>query len=318
MSSFRQTVGTLTGLLLASSIPLLHAQVPAGNQINQAVPAGANQVANQAAATPQLPFPALTPQQQQEIDQHLLQWQARSQGTKTLETKYVRWHFDQQKAAAGVPAHRAEGQIKYSSPDKGLFRDDSIVFYTGMKEQKPQFAGDKNRPGDYWVCNGREVVQYDRGKQKCTVLTLPAEMQGTQIFNSPLPFVFNLDAAQIKQRFWVRSLPSPKPNTILIEAWPRKQNDRAQYKLVQVALNPNYDIEALIIYAPNFNVRTAQNYDQYEFSKPKRNSITAGLRQNWLGNFIPQQPPKGWEVVRENFAGPPQVAGQPPAQQPIR
>lgn len=315
MDFFRHAVVT-TGLVLASLLSSASAQQPATQQPTARQQAA--QAGNQAARAPQLPFPALNAQQQQEVDQLLLQWQNRSRGTRTLETRYVRWRFDQQKAPAGIPAHRAEGQLKYATPDKGLFRDDSIVYYVGMDAKKPQFKADPKRPGDYWVCTGKEIVQYDQAELKCTVMALPPEMQGVQIFNSPLPFVFNLDAAQIKERFWVRTLPPQKPNTYLIEAWPRKQNDRAQYKVVHISLDANYDVLGLVVYAPNYDVRMANNYDLYEFNKVKRNGITAGFMNGWLKNFIPQQPPKGWEVVREKFLGPAQVAGQPPAQPPLR
>ncbi|MEL6106056.1 MAG: TIGR03009 domain-containing protein [Planctomycetota bacterium] len=318
MDFFRPPM-VVTGLVVTTLLSSAQAQQPVQQQTTQQ--ATARQQATQAgsqATGPQLPFPALNAQQQQELDQHLLQWQNRSRGTRTLETRYVRWRFDQKDAPAGIPAHRAEGQLKYATPDKGLFRDDSIVFYVGMEANKPQFKADPRKPGDYWVCNGKEIVRYDQAELKCTVMALPPEMQGVQIFNSPLPFVFNLNAAQIKERFWIRTLPAQQPNTYLIEAWPRKQNDRAQYKVVHVSLSSNYDVLGLVVYAPNYDVRTANNYDLYEFTKVKRNGITAGFMNGWLKNFIPQQPPKGWEVVHEKFLGPAQVAGQPPAQPPLR
>ena len=267
------------------------------------------QAANQAAAPAGQPFPALTPQQQAQLDQVLKAWESKSQATNTLECKFERWHFDLMAAPAGVHAHKATGEIKYANPDKGLFRVDSMMFYKGMQEGKPQYGPNPNEYGEYWVCNGVELIEYERGKKKCNVQSLPPNMQGTQIFNSPLPFVFNLDAAKIKQRYWVKLMQSPKPNTFLIQAWPKLQEDRAQYKMVQVVLSADFEPEVLLMYAPNFDRKLAPQWDHYEFSDVKRNAIGAEIKQ-FMGNFIPKQPPKDWEITRQTFL-PPQIANGP-------
>ncbi|WP_235908582.1 TIGR03009 domain-containing protein [Roseiconus nitratireducens] len=269
----------------------------------------AQQPQTAAPAAVKQPFDPLPAEKQAELDQILLKWQEQSQGTRTLECKFERWHYDLLAAPAGVHAHKAEGFVAYAKPDKGVFRVDNILFYNGMKDQKPQYGADPTKQGEYWVCNGTELIEYDRGEKKCTVQTLPENMRGQQIFNSPLPFVFNLDAAEIKQRYWIRTLKSPKPNTFLIEAWPKRQEDRAQYKTVQVVLNQQFEPEVLIMYAPNFHAKLAPQWDHYQFSNVKRNALTATLRQ-FMGNFIPKKPPSDWEVVRENFV-PPQIANQP-------
>jgi len=282
----------------------------------------ANQQANQQAAPASngaatQPFPPLNATEQAKLDQVLLAWQQQSQGTKTLECKFERWHFDLLAAPAGVHAHKAEGEIKYANPDKGLFRVDSLLFYKGMKDDMPQYGPIANKYGEYWVCNGVELIEYNREEKRCTVQKLPPNMQGQQIFNSPLPFVFNLDAQQIKQRYWVRTQPSPEPNTYLIQAFPKRQEDRAQYKMVQVVLDQSFEPKVLQMYAPNFHEKLAPQWDHYEFSDVKRNALTAGFRQ-FLGNFIPKAPPSTWEVVREDFV--PQIADGQPAvpQQPAQ
>lgn len=267
--------------------------------------------ANQQVA-PKTPFEPLNPQQQARLDQLLLAWQQQSQATKTLECDFERWEFDLNAAPAGVHAKKGKGVIKYGNPDKGLFRVDELLVFKGMKDNKPQYGADPSAHGGYWVCTGEEVHSYDRSEKKCTILELPQNMQGTQIFNSPLPFVFNLDAQQIKQRYWVRSIDSPKPNTYLIEAWPKTQQDRAQYRMVQIVLNQQFDPEALIMYAPNFNAKFAPEWDHYEFKNVKRNAVGAGV-QSFFGNFIPQRIPMGWKVEREKM-GQDQVAQQPGGQ----
>ncbi|MCD0459661.1 TIGR03009 domain-containing protein [Roseiconus lacunae] len=283
-------LGVLSGLLIA--VPKLDAQQPAAAAAKPAAPVQ--------------PFPPLNAQQQQQLDRVLLAWQQKSQSTKTLECKFERWHYDLLAAPAGVHAHKAEGVVKYANPDKGLFRVDNIMFYKGMKDQKPEYGPTANKFGEYWICNGTQLIEYDREQQQCNLQELPPNMQGTQIFNSPLPFVFNLDAKQIQQRYWVCLGESPKPNSFLVQAFPKLQEDRAQYKMVQVVLSADYEPEVMIMYAPNFHQKLAPQWDHYEFTDVKRNAIGAGIQQ-FMGNFIPKQPPASWKITKQNFL-PPQIA----------
>lgn len=267
-------------------------------------------------AAPKAPFPPLNAQQQQRLDAILVQWQKKTQGTETLSCDFTRWHFDQFAAPAGVHASKSIGIIKYAAPDKGLFRVEEKQFYTGMKNQVPQFAPQPGKFGEWWVCTGKELLEYDQTEKKVTIQELPPHLRGTAIFNSPLPFVFNLDAEKIKEKFWISEGEAPDENTILINAWPKTQENRAQYKLVQIALGTDFLPKALVMYAPNFNIKTSPVWDQYEFSNVKRNAITSGFQQ-FLNFFIPQKPPAGWKVEKDNLlVGPPKVAGnqQPAAQ----
>ncbi len=257
------------------------------------------------------PFPKLTPAAQAQLQRLLSDWEEQSKGTNTLECTFSRWHYDMFAAPAGVHATRADGVIKYAAPDKGLFRVDRLVFFSGVKDGKPQFQPQNGQYGEHWVCNGKQLIEFDRSRQECRIQDLPPEMQGQQIFNSPLPFVFNLDAQRIQERFWVRQVEAPNPQLVLVEAWPKRQEDRAQYKLVQIALDAKTFLpQALLMYAPNFDKKTAQKYDHYEFTGVKRNAIRAGLQKLFLGNFIPEKPPSNWKILRDNFV--PTADSNPP------
>jgi TIGR03009 family protein len=275
-------------------------------------PPSAGQSSPSDASTGQ-PFAALGPAEQQQLHQFLLAWQQQSQGTKTLDCKFKRWHYDIKGAQANVHATKAEGVIRYAAPDKGLFRVDELVFYQGLVAGKPEYKTIDGQFGEHWICNGKQLIEMDRSKEECEIQDLPPEMQGQQIFNSPLPFVFNLDAAQILDRYWVRLVDINNPDVVLVEAWPKRQEDRAQYKLVQIGLDAKtFAPQALIMFAPNFDPKTAPNRDHYEFSDVKRNSVGAGLQQ-FIKNFIPEQPPKHWKIVRNKFTPvvDPPTAGEP-------
>ncbi|MDA8697847.1 TIGR03009 domain-containing protein [Rhodopirellula sp.] len=254
------------------------------------------------AALPSQPFPALNPAAQAQLQTLLLNWEQQSKSMKTLECSFTRWHYDMFAAPQGQFASRADGVIKYAAPDKGLFRVDRLVFFGGFDaNQQAILQPQPGQFGEHWVCNGEQLIEFDRGRKECRVQTLPPEMRGQQIFNSPLPFVFNLDAQQIQQRYWVRQVQAPAEGMLLIEAWPKRQEDRAQYKLVQVALDAETFLpRALLMYAPNFHAKNAPKWDHYEFQDSKRNAIGAGF-QRFLGNFIPEKPPSDWKILQNNF-----------------
>lgn len=180
------------------------------------------------------PFAPLSDEDQKRLDQLLAKWETESQNTKLLSCDFNRWHFDLGAAPAGVAATWARGAVKYAAPDKGMFRVDTLKFYKGMEEGKPTYASDPKQFGEYWVCNGTELLEFDRSKEECTIQELPEQMRGRQILESPLPFVFNLDAKKIQERYWVREVPPPpgKEGVYLIEAWPKRQEDRSQYRFI--------------------------------------------------------------------------------------
>ncbi len=284
------------------------AQIAARQTANQANPR-ANPRANpqQNAQAPVLapaaqPFPALSPAEQKRLDAMLQAWETQSKGTKTMACKFQKWHFDLLAAPAGIHATKSSGTIKYAAPDKGMFKEETLLFYLGMKEGKPQYGPQQGKFGDYWVCTGDEVIEFNGDEKKCTLTTLPPGMKGAEIFNSPLPFVFNLDAKKIQQRYWVREIKAPKEGIYLIEAWPKLQADRSQYRMVQIALDDKKFLpSALIMYAPNFHAANAPMWDHYEFEDVSRNAIVAGLQERFFNSFIPEKPPADWQIVREQL-----------------
>ena len=252
------------------------------------------------------PFAPPSQAEQQALDAFLVRWQAHSQATRTLECQFTRWHFDSFAAPTGVAAEKSLGVIKYATPDKGLFKVETRHTYKGLQDATPQYSEALTGDGDHWVCNGAELLEFDHAQKQCRIQELPPGMQGQRIFESPLPFVFNLDAVKIKQRYWVRQVANRNPGTVLIEAYPKRQEDRAQYKLVQIALDEQTLLpQALLMYAPNYDAKTAPKWDHYQFANIARNSLSHRVR-GFVNSFIDETPPSDWKVFREAY--------QPPAE----
>jgi len=278
------------------------AQQAAGGQ-----PAGQASTARPAAA--QAPFAPLTPQQEAELTQMLLAWEGQSKKVVRLECDFTRWHYDITEAPKGVHSTWAKGEIRYAAPDKGMFKVTDLKFYKGMVDEKPNYDSIEGMFGEYWVCNGQQVLDFDRSEKVCTIQDLPPEMQGTQIFESPLPFVFNLDAKKIRERYWVRMGQTTQPGTYLIEAWPKRQEDRSQYRLVQIVIDQKTFLpQGLRMYPPNFDPVSAPGFDHYEFSNVRANSFIGGVK-DFVDKFI-EKPDNSWTIIRERWQPPAPNDGQ--------
>ncbi len=290
-------------------------QAQQGQALQPVQPSQAVQSAAQQPQPPDLntaPF-VLSRQEQAALDQFLTAWEGQSKSTKRLEAKFRRWHYDLQGAPAGMHSTWAEGVLKYGAPDKGLFRVDSLKFFDGIVEEKPTYSAHEGLFGEHWVCNGEELLEFDHREKVCKIQQLPPEMRGKDIFESPLPFVFNLDAAKIKNRYWIRQIEA-QPGMVVIDAHPKFQVDRAQYKFVRLVINAtNFLPQALILYSPNFDEQKNPEYDHYEFTGVERNSLTSGVA-SWVTLFINERPPSDWKVVRETYRPDPQLYPQVPPQ----
>ena len=279
----------------------------------------------------------ITPQEQAHIDQILQYWEKSTADIKRYACKFKRWQYNstdnfveqlaQQLKAdmRAIATTIAAGEVKYMAPDKGMFKVDKLVTLTGQVEAKnrPEYKEFENKFGEWWLCDGEAVYEYDRSLQKCTIHELPKEMQGTAILDSPMPFVFGINANKIKERYWVRALAPPndaqgKPRNdiFVIEVYPKFQSDAANYDHVQVFLDR---AEFLPVMMVKFNTEHLDepgsalhdNREVFEFAEREKNeSLLKKLGGMFGKEFIPFDVPKNWQTTRIPYA--------PPAAQDIR
>ncbi|MEM6689767.1 MAG: TIGR03009 domain-containing protein [Planctomycetota bacterium] len=257
------------------------------------------QANGQPQAAPAPPFAPLLAQEQAELDQILAGWEKATSSTATLETQFIKYHYNNGMAPITVPATKGQGTIKYARPDRGAIKVDTLVFYSGNgADGQPTYKAHANEFGEHWICTGKELVEFDYKQQVCKINSIPENMQGKNIISSPLPFVFSLEARRMKERFWVRKNPQSPPDTVVLEVYPKRAEDRSQYRVVMVALEADFTPKALIMYAPNFDPKKAVVYDHYEFQNFKRNGALNRMNE-FMGNFIAIKPPAGFKVIRQ-------------------
>ena len=158
---------------------------------------------------------------------------------------------------------------------------------------------------------------------------LPPELQGKAISDGPLPFIFGAKAEQLKRRYWMRDV-TPKDDigkTVWLEAWPKSQQDAANFQRATVILNDaDFMPLGLQIILPGIQNRDPNKpsaNQAYSFDEGKVNSLLS--KWNFPApRLSPAQVLAGWRHVVEEAGqpdtpppdgGPKQAQRKPPASQ---
>ncbi len=288
--------------------------------------------AQQAALAEQLakpPFPQLNEQQQLYLDQVLKVWEESTAKIKRYQCNFKRWIYDPAQNTGADAAAKGEGVVRFMQPDKGLFKVEKVEFYAGRDEKQAATyrENDRQKFGEYWLCDGDYVHILDRNEKKCLKVQLPPEMRGQNIHLSPLPFLFGVKAQEIKSRYWVRPIAPPQGSKdVWLETYPKRPDDAGNYSRVQIVLDANEVLpKALIVFLPNWRA-DQQHREVYEFTERDKdwNMLDQMKDKLFRDEFIPQTLPKDWQIVVEPYqqegpapAAPNQQAGLPPATQPF-
>lgn len=304
--------------------------VPAGQQANpqQANPQQANpqQVAPApAAGVGGPPFAPLSPEHQKYLDQVLDYWSQQTESIERYRCDFKRWTYE------GAEQHEryASGVLRFKKPDQGMFKVEDLFFHKGQNPDGSwNYVKVTGQFGEWWICDGKVLHEFDRTEKKVTRYHLPPEMQGMAVMNSPLPFLFGVKSADAKARYWLRPVappngPNGKPqDVIVIEAFPKKLIDAQNYSKVKVYLDHKEFLPlSLEIFMPNW---TGQNNSKevFEFANREKNWTFLDKAKSLLFDeeFLPLNPPKDWTIedapaVEEQ---PGNTAQQPAPAQPKR
>ena len=273
----------------------------------------------------------LSPQELAFLDQILNFWERSTADIERYSCKFLRWQYNSSdnfvdelakktgRSIRDVNVTTASGELKYMAPDKGMFKIEMLLKLSGQLDAKnqPEYKSFESVFGEWWLCDGEKVFEYDRSRKRCTRFTMPPELKGAGILESPMPFMFGVKAEKIKARYWVRLLPPPKDaqgkpreDRFLIEAHPKFQSDAVNYHHVQILLDRELFLPiALVKYNPEHvdepNEVLKDNREVFEFTDRSKN---ASLLQKFNDaifrkEFIPFDL-KDWEVEDRVFAPP--------------
>jgi TIGR03009 family protein len=270
------------------------AQTPApqGPPAQGAAPAAAPPAGAAPLPPPTAPF-QLSQAEQQLLDQVLARWEKQSSRIKTFKCNFGRWDVDQTFGPKQNNYVRSDGKgyIKYKAPDHGVYRVTELTEWDADK----QVYVPKAEGLDHWVCDGKTIFEFNDAKRQLIERPLAPEMQGKAITDGPLPFIFGARADEIKRRYWMRDItPTAQAGTqIWLEAWPKFQQDRANYHHAIVILNQSDFMPwALRIIQPD-----GKNSMDYQFVNTVVNDPLSTLKLD----FAPPVTPWNWQRVVEKL-----------------
>jgi TIGR03009 family protein len=300
------------------------AQFPQGGQVvgapGQAVGLPGQGAVAGGAAPPAAAVPPAPPFQLSEIDQQFVRqtlemWEGESAKINTFNAEFERWEYDKVFGRGfEQPFIKSSGTLSYAKPDRGSFKIEKINRWVKKNPQDTaanspgEFVHMDKEIGEHWVCDGKAVYEYNHRDKQLVVNTIPEHMRGQEIVNGPLPFLFGAEADKLMARYWIRNK-AGGAEEIWLEAFPRWQNDAANYDSVEVML----DRKTMQPKAIQVNLPGGQQRHVYIFTEAKVNQKNLGTWFNSL--FKSPRVPMGYTRVVAEQAAPPQAAAQPGALQ---
>jgi TIGR03009 family protein len=249
-------------------------------------------------------FP-LPPDKQQRVDAILRFWEFHTGKIKTFQCKFTRQTHNLVFGPKDAPRTVDRGRVRYAAPDKGLMRVDEVYVYNPQaKSQDEQYQKQDVQFGEYWVCDGESIHQFDSRTKVLTETKLPPNMRGQAIGDGPLPFLFGAKAETMKARYWIREI--TPTGTAAVEYWleaiPKRAEDAANFDRLMVQLEkPKARGERLVPKA--MKVVNKQGYVFYHFSEQVANDPRHRVA-GFLGSFVRPSTPRGWTKVVEDWNAP--------------
>jgi hypothetical protein len=268
-------------------------------------------------------IPAQSPQAKAELDRLLKAWSESSDGIERLEGQIERIVYD----TSFETESRSRGEFAYEKPDKGRIDINPVPVTPGViesrKQEVEQAKQEKRRPevrlkangepfgltetqAEQWWCDGERIFSLDLARREAMVNQIPVEMQGGNIMDSPLPFLFGMPPERALRRFEIgfhggSHDPASKKARLVI--FPNLPQDSQSWKQADVLL----DTQTWLPIAVQLHDPAGTKITVYSFSKLKRNGISFELFQFTPGSrFTPSL--KGFHVLPVDAPG-----GPPPA-----
>ena len=181
-----------------------------------------------------------------ELEKLLRDWAAASQMIERLEGEHLRRVYDMTYEVEKF----SRGRFYFEKPDKGRINITPVAITPEMKELRASggVPTKKRKDGkpfelksdkeECWSCDGLRVYEMDIAQKQARVAQLPADMQGQNIMDSPLPFLFGMPPEKAKRRFdmtLVRLDPKTKKASLHIE--PRLPQDAGNWASADVILD---------------------------------------------------------------------------------
>ncbi|MEI8378676.1 MAG: hypothetical protein WCJ09_01015 [Planctomycetota bacterium] len=288
---------------------------------NQVVPAAARGPERVAQVEPEVLLPAL--------ETILRDWEKKSSQIKSLHGSHTRTVYN----LVFEEERIAKGKFFLQTPDKGRI---DLVGEKPKADAKARL-GPMQKPfkivpdrSEKWICTGDEIVMVDDEQKTFQVLPLPEEAKGTNIINTPLPFLFGMKADDAKRRFRFELNKDTKESAVLI-IFPKLEADLQNYAKAFVILDKStYLPTAVKLFDPTAKMETVYKFEAVKINDTGiRAKISEALGWRDKDIFRPDLKGQGYKLVlppapetppQKNSSQLPagQAQGQVPAQRAIK
>ena len=299
--------------------------------LKRRVPENPSDAATNATALMPDPFPEMTEEESRQIDALLAKWEKESGKIERYRCDFERWEFD---PVFGPPNPDQEkvystGRIVYFAPDKGMFKVGTTKTYVQPRKKGEKIHWEENKdPGEKWICDGKSIFEFDGKNSKVIERPLPPNVQGKDIVDGPLPFLFGAKADKIKARYYLRNVtPAKTKGEFWLEAWPKYRGDAMNFKKVTVIISQsNFLPSAMEVCDPSWNPTERNIRTSFQFNNAERNWNETIDKIKKLGfDEMDTRAPLGWKKEVETFQehpadqqrqpDPQRPRGEPPLQQ---
>jgi TIGR03009 family protein len=246
-----------------------------------------------------------------EVDQLLFDWSEHTKRIKNLAGKHYRSIRDYAFGAETL----AEGKFYIEMPDKGRL---DISNYTAPSP-KPGEERSYNAPNgtptklkaqyeknhEKWVCDGKVVRVINDTRRTYEEVPIPADQQGVNMIDGPLPFLLGMPPDKAKARYRFKLLNKTKDgHAIWIEVKPRLAMDGAEWIRAYVLLNlTTYLPEKVSLFNPAGTTETVYIFQDIDTNTPGM------LKKLFTGD--PFNPPT-WPNYRREVHAPPAAGPKNP------
>ena len=182
-----------------------------------------------------------------ELEQLLRDWAAASEKIQRLEGEHLRRVYDMTYEIEKL----SQGRFFFETPDKGRINISPVEITEAMlsKRASGELPAKKRKDGkpfevksdqeECWSCDGLRVYDMNVAQKQARVAQLPSDLQGKNIMDSPLPFLFGMPPEKAKRRFAMSLLRpiDPKSGRASLHILPRLPQDAGNWASADVILN---------------------------------------------------------------------------------
>jgi len=201
-------------------------------------------------------------------------WEKKSGAVTRSKGEFSRIEYDK----IMLTAKCAVGKYWFEAPDKGRMDIMPNEAFNGkvIPKRDLKFTCGPEQ-AKTWICNGKEILDIDIVKKEYNRIEIPAQYQGQNISDGPLPFLFGMNAQKMQQRYILDLGSLHDPQKILhVIAYPKMAAEQREYRVAEVLLDPQtYLPQAVQLMDPTGNKETV-----YVFTK----------HDNVIGPWLPTSP----------------------------